>query len=101
MKKEELFETLSDIDEKKIKEAREYKGKRGYKIYRWAVASVAAAAVALIAIFSPLFRNPGSGSGDYPGMKTVLVGSNSDVLQRRPWLVDRHYPTLLDYAKSL
>ena len=39
--------------------------------------------------------------GRRAGMKTVLVGSNSDVLQRRPWLVDRHYPTLLDYAKSL
>lgn len=73
MKKEELFETLSDIDEKKIKEAREYKGNRGTKIYKWAVASVAAAAVALTAIFSPLFRNPGSGSGDYHGMKTVLA----------------------------
>jgi len=71
MKKEELFETLSDIDENKIKQAREYKGKNGAKIYRWATAIVAAAAIALTAIFSPLFRN--LGGGDYPGMKTVLA----------------------------
>lgn len=76
MKKEELFETLSDIDEKKIKQAREYNGKSDAKIYKWATAIVAAAAVALTAIFSPLFRNlgiEGGGSADYPGVKTVLA----------------------------
>lgn len=74
MKKEELFETLSDIDEKKIKSARQYKRKGGAKIYKWATAIVAAAAIGLTAIFSPLFRNVGgSGSGSYPGMKTVLA----------------------------
>lgn len=33
MKKEDLFEALEDIDEKSVKEAREYKGKK--KIRRW------------------------------------------------------------------
>ena len=39
--------------------------------------------------------------GRRAGMQTVLVGDNSDVWQRQPYLVDRRYPTLLDYAKSL
>ena len=39
--------------------------------------------------------------GRRAGMQTVLVGDNSDVWQRQPHLVDRRYPTLLDYAKSL
>ena len=74
MKKEELFETLSDIDEKKIKDARLSKRKGGAKIYKWATAIVAAAAIGLTAIFSPLFRNGGGiGSGGYSGMKTVLA----------------------------
>ena len=73
MKKEELFEKLSDIDDTKIKQAREYKRKGGAKIYKWATAIVAAAAVALTAIFSPLFRDLGTGSGGYSGMKTVLA----------------------------
>ena len=39
--------------------------------------------------------------GRRAGMQTVLVGDNSDVWLRQPHLVDRRYPTLLDYAKSL
>ncbi len=39
--------------------------------------------------------------GRRAGMQTVLVGDNSDVWQRQPYLVDRCYPTLLDYAQSL
>lgn len=39
--------------------------------------------------------------GRRAGMQTVLVGDNSDVWQRQPYLVDRRYPTLLDYAESL
>ena len=39
--------------------------------------------------------------GRRAGMQTVLVGDNSDVWQRQPYLVDRRYPTLLDYAELL
>lgn len=39
--------------------------------------------------------------GRRAGMQTVLVGDNSDVWQRQPYLVDRRYPTLLEYAQSL
>lgn len=39
--------------------------------------------------------------GRRAGMQTVLVGDNSDAWQRQPHLVDRRYPTLLDYAESL
>lgn len=39
--------------------------------------------------------------GRRAGMQTVLVGDNSDVWQQQPHLVDRRYPTLLDYAQSL
>ena len=39
--------------------------------------------------------------GRRAGMQTVLVGDNSDVWQQQPYLVDRRYPTLLDYAQSL
>ena len=73
MKKEELFETLSDIDEKKIKQAREYKGNRSARIYRIVTVAVAVAAIALVAVFSPVFRNSGRSSGSYSGMKTVLA----------------------------
>ncbi len=34
------------------------------------------------------------------GMRTVLIGYNSDVATTRPRLVDLHYPTLLDFAKT-
>ncbi|MBR4505521.1 MAG: HAD family hydrolase [Bacteroidales bacterium] len=39
--------------------------------------------------------------GRRAGMQTVLVGDNSDVWEKQPWLVDKRYPTLLDYARSL
>lgn len=39
--------------------------------------------------------------GRRAGMTTVLVGTNSEAGQRQPHLVDRRYPTLLDYAQSL
>lgn len=39
--------------------------------------------------------------GRRAGMATVLVGDNSDVWLTRPHLVDRRYPTLLEYAKSI
>ena len=39
--------------------------------------------------------------GRRAGMQTVLVGDNSDVWQRQPYLVDRRYPTLREYAQSL
>ena len=35
------------------------------------------------------------------GMATVLIGANSDNNLRQPHLVDRHYPTLLDFAYAL
>lgn len=34
------------------------------------------------------------------GMRTVLIGNNSDVATTRPRLVDYHYPTLLDFAQQ-
>ena len=34
------------------------------------------------------------------GMRTVLVGDNSDVAHTCPRLVDMRYPTLLDFAKG-
>ena len=39
--------------------------------------------------------------GRRAGMQTVLVGDNSDVWLRQPYLVDRRYPTLREYAQSL
>lgn len=39
--------------------------------------------------------------GRRAGMTTVLVGDNSDVANTKPHLVDRRFPTLLDYARSL
>ena len=39
--------------------------------------------------------------GRRAGMQTVLVENNSDVWETQPWLVDKRYPTLLDYARSL
>ena len=39
--------------------------------------------------------------GKRAGMKTVLVGENSTAHLDRPWLVDRRYPTLLDFATSM
>ncbi|MBP5661340.1 MAG: serpin family protein [Lachnospiraceae bacterium] len=74
MKKEELFETLSDIDEKKIKEAREYKKSGGARIYRWITATVAVAAIAITAIFSPIFKSGDMTVPGYPkDVKTILA----------------------------
>lgn len=39
--------------------------------------------------------------GRRAGMQTVLLGDNSEVWEEQPWLVDKRYPTLLDYARSL
>lgn len=39
--------------------------------------------------------------GKRAGMKTVLVGDNSNVWHDEPQLVDLRYPTLLDFARSL
>lgn len=86
MKKEELFETLSDIDEKKIKAAREYKKNGGARIYRWITATVAVAAIVITAILSPLFRSGNLTVPGYPkDVKTILasypapVGSSMDI----------------------
>jgi len=39
--------------------------------------------------------------GRRAGMTTVLVGDNSTVATDRPWLVDRRYASLAEYAASL
>ncbi|MBR5762449.1 MAG: serpin family protein [Lachnospiraceae bacterium] len=76
MNKEELFETLSDIDEKNVKNAREYKHSKFSKFQRFG-ALVAVAAVAIVAIaVTPLFnKNTEDPFGiKYPSsMKTVLA----------------------------
>ncbi len=76
MKKEELFEALSDIDEKKIKDAREYKRSKITGMQRWialvAVAAVILATISVIPLFSKRQTDPFGTA--YPGsLKTVLA----------------------------
>ena len=60
MKREELFETLADIDEASVREAREYTVQKKPVWVRW-TALAACAAVVLLAVFGiPLLKKAGS-----------------------------------------
>ncbi len=76
MKKEELFEALSDIDPKSVEKARAYKRKKP-RIWTKAVAAVACLAVIIGAIWGvPSLRNTGTKEvADYsvPGIRRVLA----------------------------
>lgn len=71
MKKEELFETINDINENDIKEAREYTPKKKTSWIKWAIPAICAALPLMI------FTNPfSSHTADSPvtaGMFTVLA----------------------------
>ena len=64
MKKEKLFEALSDIDETSVREAREYQVQKKPVWIRW-TALAACAALVLLAIFGiPALKKGGSSNGE-------------------------------------
>ena len=101
MNKEKLFETLGDIDDKNVKNAREYKRSKITSLQRW-MALVAVAAVAIVAIsVTPLFNKSDKDpfGVTYPSsMKTVLASYPAPV---GAGMTSQEYAESEDYWKNL
>ena len=74
MKKEDLFELLSDIDEKSVQEAQDFSVKKTPLWKGWGIYGALAAMIVLAVLIMPLFGKRGQ-QGQTAGVKTVLAAA--------------------------